>query len=95
MRDIYIYQFQPEPSHRIHKDILPWNISQMKQCLEAGLAVVNMMESRWKLMQQHDQDFSMEGNRCRTNTRVRRKKEIQKIRTVRITVWDARGKLTV
>ena len=66
-----------------------------KQCLETGLPVVNMMESRWKLMQEHDQDFSMEGNRCRTKTRVRRKKEIQKIRTVRITVWDARGKLTI
>ena len=24
-----IHQFQPESSHKIHKDILPWKISQM------------------------------------------------------------------
>ena len=56
------------------KDILPWNASQMitkdrpnqyndshKQCDEMGHPLVNMMESQWKLRQQHDQNFLMEG----------------------------------
>ena len=32
-----------------------------KQCDETGHPVVNMMERQWKLRQQHDQNFSMEG----------------------------------
>ena len=31
---------------------------------------------------QHDQNFPQEGNHCRTNTRVRSRKEIQKSRAV-------------
>ena len=32
-----------------------------KQCNETGHPVMNMMESQWKLRQQHDQNFPMEG----------------------------------
>ena len=32
-----------------------------KQCDETGHPVVNMMESQWKLTQQYDQNFQMEG----------------------------------
>ena len=53
------------------KDILPWNISQMimvpfstriviSLCDEMGHSVMNLMESQWKLRQQHDQNFPME-----------------------------------
>ena len=31
-----------------------------KQCDEMGHPVMHMMESQWKLRQQHDQNFSME-----------------------------------
>ena len=56
------------------KDILPRNISQMitkdrpnqhenshKLCDETGHLVENLMESEWKLRQEHDQNFLMEG----------------------------------
>ena len=57
------------------KDILSWNISQMitkttpsnqhenshKLCDETGHPIVNLMENQWKLRQQYDQNFSMEG----------------------------------
>ena len=31
-----------------------------KQCDETGHPIVNMMESQWKLRQQHDQNFPIE-----------------------------------
>ena len=53
------------------KDILPCNISQMitktvptntKTVISnEGHPVVNMMESQWKLTQQHDQNFLNKG----------------------------------
>ena len=55
------------------KDILPRNISNdhedhpnqrensHKLCNKAKYPVVNFMESQWKLRQQHDQNFPMEG----------------------------------
>ena len=60
---------------------------------ETGHPVVNLMESQWKLKKKHDQHFPMEKSHFRTNTSVRRKKEIQKSSTVRITVWDPRRKV--
>ena len=60
---------------------------------QTGHPVVNMMGNQWKLRQQHKKNFPMEGHHCRTDTRIRRKKEIQKNRTVRITVWDPSRKV--
>ena len=31
------------------------------QCNETGHPIVNMIESQWKLRQQHDQNFPIEG----------------------------------
>ena len=47
---------------------------------------LSLLESQWKLRQQYDQNFPMEGKYCRTNTSIRKKKEIQKSRTVKATV---------
>ena len=60
---------------------------------ETGYPVLSLLESQWKLRKQHDQNFSMEESCCRTYTSVRRKKEIQKSRTVRVTVRDPSGKV--
>ena len=56
------------------KNILPWHTSQMinedhpnqhkniqKLCDERGHPVLNLLETQWKLRQQHDQNFPMEG----------------------------------
>ena len=56
------------------KDILPWDISQIirktiqisirivhKPRNEMGYPVSSLLESQWKLRQQHDQNFPMEG----------------------------------
>ena len=51
-----------------------------------GHLVVNLMESQWKLRQQHDQKFPMEEKSLQNN--IRRKKKTQKSRFTIITVWD-------
>ena len=33
-----------------------------KICGETGHPIVNLMESQWKFRQQHDQNFSIQGN---------------------------------
>ena len=43
-----------EDHPNLHKNI-------RKLCDEMGHPTVNLMESRWKLRQQHDQNFLMEG----------------------------------
>ena len=53
------------------KNILPWNISQMisktiristsKLSNETGHPVMNLMESQWRLRQQHEENLPMEG----------------------------------
>ena len=57
------------------KEILPWNISQMitktiplrtRVIISYAMkqhSVVNLIESQWKLRQEHDQNFPMEGKR--------------------------------
>ena len=44
-----------------HKDCPNWHKNSHKQCDEMGRHVVNMMKSQWKMKQQHDQNFPMEG----------------------------------
>ena len=44
-----------------HEDCPNQHENSHKQCNETGHPIVNMMESQWKLRQQHDQNFPMEG----------------------------------
>ena len=65
---------QPHKDCQEFKDILPWNISQMitktipistrirhKARDETGYPVLSLLESQWKLRQEHDQNFPMKG----------------------------------
>ena len=44
-----------------HQDCPIQHENSHKKCNETEHPVVNMMESQWKLRQQHDQTFPMEG----------------------------------
>ena len=44
-----------------HKDSPNQHKNSHKPCNEMGHTAVNMMESQWKLRQQHDQNFPMKG----------------------------------
>ena len=44
-----------------HEDNPNQHENSLRQCLETGHPVLNMMESLWKLRQQHDQNFPIEG----------------------------------
>ena len=57
-----------------HEDHPNQHENSHKQCDETGNPVMNMMESQWKLRQQHDQNSSKEGSHFGTNTSVRRNK---------------------
>ena len=57
----YIHQFQPEHLSNDHKDRPNQHENSHKQCNEMGHPIMNMMESQWKLRQQHDQNLTMEG----------------------------------
>ena len=41
---------------------------------ETGHPVVKLLETQWKLRQQRDHNFPMEGSQCRTNISVKRNK---------------------
>ena len=45
-----------------HEDRLNEHENSHKLCNEMGNPIVNSMESQWKLRQQDDQNFPMEGN---------------------------------
>ena len=75
------------------EDHLNQHKNSHKLCDETGHLVVNLMESQWKLRQQHDQNFLMRESYCRTNTSIKRKKKIQKSRTMRISVCDPSRKV--
>ena len=53
-----------------------------------GHYVVNLMKSQWKLRQKMIRSSQWRQSHCRTNTSIRRKKKIQKSRTMIITIWD-------
>ena len=40
--------------------------------------ILNLTESQWKLRQQHDQIFPMEGSHCRTNTSIKNRNKSKK-----------------
>ena len=44
-----------------HEDHPNQHENSHKLCNEMGHLIVNLMESQWKLRQQHDQNFPMEG----------------------------------
>ena len=44
-----------------HTDLPNQHQNSHKQCDETRHPIVNMVESEWKLTQQHDQNFAMEG----------------------------------
>ena len=83
-------------------DILPRNISQMKTktsfsrriviCDKTEHSVVNLMETQWKLRQQHDQNFPMQGKFLAPEETSKPKRaellELQSaIRVGKLTIW--------
>ena len=44
-----------------HEDRPNHHKNSHKLCNETGHSVANLMENQWKLRQQHDQNFPMEG----------------------------------
>ena len=44
-----------------HEDCPNQHENSHKLCNETGHLIANLMKSQWKLRQQHDQSFSMEG----------------------------------
>ena len=88
------------------KDILPWNISQMitKTVPISTRIVISYAMKRgilfwvWQKVNRNWDNSMIRisewgKSHCRTNTSVRRKKQIQKSRTERTTVRDARRKV--
>ena len=84
------------------KDILPWNISQMAtKAIPISTRIVRNYATKrdipswiwWKVNGNWDNNMirisQRRENHCRTNTSIRRKKEIQKSRTMKITVWHS------
>ena len=87
-------------------NIFPLNISEMitKTILISRTIVISyamkwgiLFWVYWKVNGNWDNNMirisQWRESHCRTNTSVRRKKEIQKSRTMRITVWDPRRKV--
>ena len=64
-----------------------------KLCDETGQPILSLLESQWKLRQQR-QNFPMKG-RPLENKYWHQNKEIQKSRTVRVTLGIRIGKLTI
>ena len=90
------------------KDIPLWNISQMiTKTVPVSTRIVISNEMKrgitfwiwWKVNENWDNNIisiSQWGeSHCRTNNRIRRKKRIQKSRTLRITVWDPSRKVNL
>ena len=88
------------------KEILPWNISlditktisiSTRKVISYVMKPSIPLRIWWKVNENWDNNMirisQLREIRCRTNTSVRRKKEIQKRRTVRITVWDPSRKV--
>ena len=57
-----------------HEDRPNQHDNSHKLCDETGHPLLNLMESQWKLRQQHDQNFQWKESHYRTNTIVRKKR---------------------
>ena len=55
-------------------------------CEEKGHPVLSLKESQWTLIQEHDHDFPMKVKPLYNKYQRQKKKEIEKSRTMRITV---------
>ena len=102
MRDICINsslntEFTKSSRSTKFKYILPWNISQMitKNVPISKRIVISYsikwripLWSQWKLRHNMIRSSQWRQSHCRTNTSIRRKKKIQKSRTMIITIWD-------
>ena len=71
-----------------HKECPNQHKNSHKLFNKMGHPVVNLMESQWKLRYNMIRSSQWRQSHCRTNTSIRRKKKIQKSRTMIITVWD-------
>ena len=76
-----------------HKDHPNQHENSHKSHNETGYPVLSLLESQWKLTEQHDQNFQWRKSHCRANSNARRMKEIHKNRTVRVTVRDQSRKV--
>ena len=87
------------------QDILPWNTSEMirktipistriviNYAMKQGI-VLSLLKSQWKIRQQHDQNFPMEGNPVQNKYQCQKKEINPKSRTVRATVRDPSRKV--
>ena len=64
-----------------HKDHPNQHKNSHKLCDEMDHPIMSLMESQRKLRQQHDQSFPMRKSHYKTNTDVKRRKEIPKSRS--------------
>ena len=71
-----------------HKECPNHHKNSQKLFNKMGRPVANLMESQWKLRHSMIRCSQWRQSHCRTNTSIRRKKKIQKSRTMIITVWD-------
>ena len=69
-----------------HKDHPNQHKNSHKLC-ETGHPVLSLLESQWKV-NNIIKTLQFREIHCRTNTSIRKKKEIQKTRTLRVTVKD-------
>ena len=53
-----------------YKDHLNQHKNSHKLCNKMGHSVLSLLESQWKLRQQHDQNFPMEGKSLQNNVLV-------------------------
>ena len=71
-----------------HKEWPNQHNNSHKLFSKMGHPVVNLMESQWKLRYNMIRGSQWRQSHCRTNTTIRRKKKVQKSKTMIITVCD-------
>ena len=72
-----------------HKECSNQHKNSHKLFSKMGHPVVNLMESQWKLRYNMIRSSQWRQSHCRTNASIRRKKKIQKSRTMIITICDS------